>query len=118
MADFSARATIGHSTSAAEEIARAVPGAEVVKAFNTVFAQVLAEGADFGNGQTVPVFVASDSARAKEAATALAKSIGFAVIDAGGLKNARYLEPVAGINIYLGYGAGLGTAIAPTWIKR
>jgi hypothetical protein len=33
--------TIGHSTSAAEEIAKAVPGAEVVKAFNTVFAQVL-----------------------------------------------------------------------------
>jgi predicted dinucleotide-binding enzyme len=38
--------TIGHSTSAAEEIAKAIPGAEVVKAFNTVFAQVLAEGAE------------------------------------------------------------------------
>lgn len=49
--------TLGHSTSAAEEIAKAAPGAEVVKAFN-VFAQVLAEGGDFGNGQTVPVFVA------------------------------------------------------------
>ena len=36
--------TLGHDTSAAEEIAKAVPGAEVVKAFNTVFAQVLAEG--------------------------------------------------------------------------
>ena len=42
--------TVGHSTSAAEEIAKAVPGAEVVKAFNTVFAQVLADGADFGSG--------------------------------------------------------------------
>ena len=31
--------TIGHDTSAAEEIAKAVPGAEVIKAFNTVFAQ-------------------------------------------------------------------------------
>src|SRR5689334_2548215 len=40
--------TVGHSTSAAEEIAQAVPGAEVVKAFNTVFASVLGEGADFG----------------------------------------------------------------------
>jgi len=30
--------TLGHSNSAAEEIARAVPGADVVKAFNTVFA--------------------------------------------------------------------------------
>src|SRR5690348_11500614 len=30
--------TIGHDTSAAEEISKAVPGADVVKAFNTVFA--------------------------------------------------------------------------------
>jgi len=110
--------TLGHSTSAAEEIAKAIPGAEVVKAFNTVFAQVLADGADFGNGQTVTVFVASDSERAKQTATALAQSMGFATVDAGGLKNARYLEPVAGFNIYLGYGAGLGTSIAPAWIKR
>lgn len=110
--------TIGHSTSAAEEIAKAVPGAEVVKAFNTVFAQMLAEGADFGNGRKASVFVASDSARAKQTASSLAESFGFDVIDAGGLKNARYLEPVAGLNIYLGYGAGLGTAIAPTWLRK
>ncbi len=110
--------TIGHDTSAAEEIARAIPGAEVVKAFNTVFAQVLAEGADFGASQRVSVFVASDSERAKRAATEIATAIGFEVIDAGGLVNARYLEPVAGLNIYLGYGAGLGTAIAPTWLRK
>ena len=110
--------SIGHSSSAAEEIAKAVPGAEVVKAFNTVFAQVLGEGADFGNGRQVEVFVASDSERAKQTATAIAQSIGFAVVDAGGLKNARYLEPLAGLNIYLGYGAGLGTGIAPVWIRK
>lgn len=110
--------TLGHSTSAAEEIAKAIPGAQVVKAFNTVFAQVLADGADFGGGQTVSVFVASDSERAKQTARALAESMGFSTVDAGGLKNARYLEPLAGLNIYLGYGAGLGTSIAPTWIKR
>jgi 8-hydroxy-5-deazaflavin:NADPH oxidoreductase len=110
--------TIGHSTSAAEEIAKAVPDAEVVKAFNTVFAQVLAEGADFGNGRKADVFVASDSERAKQTARAIAESIGFAVVDAGPLKNARYLEPLAGLNIYLGYGAGLGTSIAPVWIRK
>jgi predicted dinucleotide-binding enzyme len=110
--------TLGHSTSASEEIAKAVPGAEVVKAFNTVFAQVLADGADFGKGQKVSVFVASDSERARQTAKALAESMGFATVDAGGLKNARYLEPLAGLNIYLGYGAGLGTSIAPTWITR
>ena len=110
--------TLGHSTSAAEEIATAIPGAQVVKAFNTVFAQVLSEGADFGNGQTVPVFVAGDSERARQTVKALAESLGFATVDAGGLKNARYLEPVAGLNIYLAYGAGQGTSIAPAWIKR
>jgi len=110
--------TLGHSTSAAEEIAKAVPGADVVKGFNTLFAQVLAEGADFGQGRKASVFVASDSAPAKVTVTALAQSLGFEVVDAGGLKNARYLEPLAGLNIYLGYGAGLGTAIAPTWIHK
>lgn len=110
--------TIGHSTSAAEEIAKAVPGAEVVKAFNTVFAQMLSDGADLGNGQRISVFVASDSERAKQTAKVLAESMGFSTVDAGGLKNARYLEAVAGLNIYLGYGAGLGTSIAPAWIER
>ena len=109
--------TLGHATSAAEEIAKAVPGAEVVKAFNTIFASVLGEGAELA-GQKVPVFVASDSAGAKEVAAKLAKSFGFATIDAGGLKNARYLEPLAGLNIFLGYGAGLGTSIAPTWLRK
>jgi 8-hydroxy-5-deazaflavin:NADPH oxidoreductase len=108
---------LGHNTSAAEEIARAT-GAEVVKAFNTIFAQVLAEGADLGNGQKVTVFIASDSERAKQTARTLAESMGFETMDAGGLKNARYLEPLAGLNIYFGYGAGLGTSIAPTWIRK
>lgn len=110
--------TLGHNTSAAEEMAQAVPGIEVVKAFNTVFAQVLAAGADFGDGQQVTVFVASDSERAKQTAKALAESMGFQTMDAGGLKNARYLEPLAALNIYFGYGGGLGTSVAPAWISK
>ena len=110
--------TVGHDTSAAEQIAKAVPAAELVKGFNTVFAQVLAAGSGFGGGQKVTVFVASDSERAKRAARELGESMGFKVMDAGGLKNARYLEPLAGLNIYFGYGAGLGTAISPAWITR
>jgi 8-hydroxy-5-deazaflavin:NADPH oxidoreductase len=109
--------TVGHTTSAAEEIAKAVPGAEVVKGFNTVFAQVLGGGSDIG-GQKVTVFIASDSDRAKQTARALAESMGFVVADAGGLKNARYLEPLGGLNIYFGYGAGLGTDAAPAWIRK
>lgn len=107
--------TIGHSTSAAEEIQKAFPKAKVVKAFNTVFAQILATGSSLG-GETVPVYFAGDDAAAKESVKALIQSTGFAAVDAGGLKNARYLEPLAGLNIYFGYGAGKGTAIAPKWI--
>src|SRR5687768_11474630 len=110
--------TLGHDTSAAEEVARAIPGAQVVKAFNTLFAQVLADGPAFAGGQVAPVFYASDSEPAKQAAKALIESIGFKPVDAGALKNARYLEPLAALNIYLGYGAGLGTTIAPTWISK
>lgn len=110
--------TIGHDTSAAEEIAKAFPNAEVVKGFNTLFAQVIAAGPAFANDQTAPTLLASDSERAKATAKSLAESIGFDVIDAGPLKNARYLEPLAGLNIYFGYGAGQGTVVAPTWIHR
>ena len=104
--------TIGHNTSAAEEIQKAFPAAKVVKAFNTEFAQVLAAGPELV-GQTVPVYFAGDDSVAKDTVKALVQSMGFAYIDAGGLKNARYLEPLAGLNIYFGYGAGRGTAIAP-----
>jgi len=107
--------TIGHDTSAAEEIQKAYPSAKVVKAFNTVFAQVLAEGPKLA-GTTVPVYVAGGDAEAKDTVSSLVQSLGFAAIDAGGLNNARYLEPLAGLNIYLGYGAGHGTAIAPAWV--
>jgi 8-hydroxy-5-deazaflavin:NADPH oxidoreductase len=110
--------TVGHTTSAAEEIAKAVPQALVVKAFNTLFASVLDEGASFNPNAKVSVFVASDSDSAKQTVKQLATSLGFEAVDAGGLKNARYLEPLAGLNVYFGYGAGQGTAIAPTWMHK
>jgi predicted dinucleotide-binding enzyme len=109
--------TVGHATSAAEQIQQAVPAAQVVKGFNTLFAQVLGAGPKVG-GQPATVFLASDSERAKQTARAVAESLGYVTMDAGGLKNARYLEPLAGLNIYFGYGAGLGTAMAPTWQRQ
>jgi len=109
--------TLGFDTSAAEQIAASVPGARVVKAFNTILAQVLAQGPVFGSSRA-PVFYASDDEAAKGVVRELIAGIGFTPVDAGGLKNARYLEPVAGLNIYFAYGAGHGTQIAPSWIRR
>lgn len=105
---------VGHTTSAAEEISIALSGARVVKAFNTVFAQIYAEGLALG-GKPVQTFVASDDAEAKAAVLALAKDAGFDPRDAGPLKNARYIEPLAYLNIQFGYMLGQGTQIAPAW---
>lgn len=109
-ADFSGL-SIGHTTSAAEEIARAAAGARVVKAFNTIFASLFAVPA--GATAAVQVFVAGDDAAAVEAVSDLAKTAGFAVEQTGGLDAARLLEPVGMLNIRLGYGLGKGTSIAP-----
>lgn len=88
--------TLGLDTSAAEQIAKALPGADVVKAFNTLFAHVLANGPTLADGQTAQVFYAGGSERGKQTVAALIDSIGFKPVDAGALKNARYLEPLAG----------------------
>lgn len=115
-ADFSGL-SIGHTTSAAEEIARLLPGATVVKAFNTVFAQHYASGLTVG-GQPVQTFVASDDDAARAAVIALAADIGLDGVDAGPLKNARYLEPLGFMNITFGYILGRGTDIAPAWLSK
>ena len=114
--DFSGLA-IGQTTSAGEEIAKLAPGARVVKAFNTVFASIFSEGPGLEGG-TVPVFYAGDDAAAKESVRQFAERLGFATIDAGGLVNARMLEPLGMLNITLGYKLGGGTSIAPTWLRR
>ncbi len=107
--------TIGHSTSAAEEIQKLAPEAHVVKAFNTIFASLLKSGGKVGTSPAT-VFVAGDNDAANAAVEAIASKAGFKVLQSGGLKVARYLEPVAGLNIVLGYGKGHGTDIAPTWL--
>jgi NADPH-dependent F420 reductase len=115
-ADFSGL-VVGHTSSAAEEIAKALPGVKLVKAFNTVLAQVFSEGTEIA-GQQVQVFIASDDAIAKSQVSTLATSMGFTPVDAGPLSNARNLEPLAMQNIWFAYMAGQGTGIAPVWLHR
>lgn len=108
---------IGHTTSAAEEIARALPGVRLVKAFNTILAQVMAAGGDFGD-RRAPVYIASDDADAKAAVSAFAERIGFEAVDSGPLRNARFLEPMGAQNIQFAYALGWGPALAPAWLRR
>jgi predicted dinucleotide-binding enzyme len=100
---------IGFTTSGAEELQNKLPKSRVVKAFHTVFAPHMDTG-KLGD-QRLTTFVASDDASAKKAVLELARGIGFDAVDAGPLKNARLLEPLAFFNIQLGYVLGMGTQI-------
>ncbi len=115
--DFSGL-TVGHTTSFAEELAKQFPGAKIVKAFNTVFAQVLSEGPDFGSGLRAAAYYAGDDEGAKKSVHKLIESMGFDAVDAGPLRNARYLEPMGFLNIWFGYMAKRGTGISLNLVKR
>jgi len=113
-ADFSAL-QVGHTSSAAEELAERLPGATVVKAFNTIFAQHYATGLKIGD-RKLQTYVASNDEQARKKVMALAEEIGLEARDAGPLSNARYLEPLGYMNIQFGYMLGQGTSIAPYWL--
>ena len=110
-ADFSGL-QVGFDTSAAEETASLLKGASVVKAFNTIFAQHYASGLKLG-GVPLQTFIATDDDAARSTVVALASDIGLEPVDAGPLRNARYLEPLGFLNIQFGYALGKGTEIAP-----
>jgi predicted dinucleotide-binding enzyme len=105
------RLIVGHTTSGAEEIAREFPTANVVKAFNAVFAEVYQSQNAQIDGHAITVFFAGDSAGAKAQVRELIVRLGFDAVDAGPLENARYLEPLSMLNIQLGRFLGLGTQI-------
>jgi hypothetical protein len=85
--------TIGHSTSAGEQVAAWAPKAHVVKAFNTIGAPRMGD-ADFG-GIRADGFYCGDNAGAKAAVSILIGQAGLEPVDVGPLKNARMLEPLA-----------------------
>ena len=94
-------------TSAAEELAEAVPeGTRVVKAFNTTFAPTLVEGEVAG--QPLDVFIAGDDGGAKETVAQLARDGGLRAIDVGSLERARYLEGLGFIHMMVQQPLGLG----------
>ncbi len=106
---------IGHTTSAAEEVAKWATGARVVKAFNNIGANC------FGNTQfgsvTATAFICGDDADAKKVVTILAQDVGFEVVDTGPLAQARLLEPLAMLWISLAIG-GVGREFSISLVKR
>jgi len=86
--------------SAAAEIAAAVPGARVLKAFNTTFAGTLASGS-VGDAQPTTVLIAGDDAAAKGALAAIVTDGGLRAVDAGALSRAREAEALGFLQLTL-----------------
>lgn len=77
-------------TSSAEEVAEAAPGARVVKAFNTTFANTLVDGQVAG--EPLDVFIAGDDDEAKRTIAQLVRDGGLIPVDVGPLARAQQLE--------------------------
>jgi 8-hydroxy-5-deazaflavin:NADPH oxidoreductase len=97
-------------------LAKALPGARVVKAFNTF-------GAEFHKDPRVgdaaaDVQIAGDDATARAEVAKIAAAAGFSPIDAGPLRNAAVLENLAVLWIHLAMKGGQGRGVVFKLLKR
>ena len=107
---------VGTSTSAGEMVAQWASGAKVVKAFNTVGFNIMADPKLSGQGALL--FYCGDDAAAKKVVHDLATELGFDAQDAGPLRQARLLEPLAMLWISLAFTPGHGREFAFRIVKR
>ena len=107
---------VGTTTSAGELVAQWAPGAKVVKAFNTIGSNVMANP-DF-NGQSALLLYCGDDADAKAEVRTLVTQLGFDAHDAGPLRQARTLEALALLWVSLAYAQGYGPEFAFRIVHR
>jgi predicted dinucleotide-binding enzyme len=108
--------THGHGDSGGEQVARWARNARVVKVFNTTGFENMNDPR-YGAARAV-MFVAGDDAAACELAAGLARDLGFEAIAAGGLEQARLLEPLAMLWIRLALVLGHGRNMAFGLLRR
>jgi len=107
---------IGHSTSAGEKVQEWAAGASVYKTLNTKGFGNMAN--PVFNGVKSVMFVAGDDAGNKRKVMELVGDLGFEVIDAGPLRNARLLEAHAMLWIDLALARGQGRDFAFGILRR
>ena len=96
--------------SLAHAIAKAAPGARVVKGWNQFGAEI--HGDPKMEGGAAQVYFAADDADAKKLLSGVASKAGFDPVDAGPLRNAPVLENVAMLWIHLATVGGKGRDFA------
>lgn len=105
--DFSSGAPVlatGHTNSGAEEVQRMVPGASVVKAFNSIGFPLMFKPQLPGGPPDM--FICGNEPEAKRVVGGICEQFGWGVVDVGPLESARYLEALAMIWIMRGTVSG------------
>jgi 8-hydroxy-5-deazaflavin:NADPH oxidoreductase len=91
--------TVPADSSAAAELAAALPDSRVLKAFNTTFAGTLAAGTV--GPLTTTVLIAGDDADAKSLLAGIVTAGGLRAVDVGSLRRARELESLGFLQLTL-----------------
>lgn len=107
---------VGTTTSGGETIAEWAKGARVIKCFNTVGFNIMADAA-FPQGEAAMFYCGGDEAAKKDVAQ-LAAELGFEALDAGPLAQCRVLEPFAMLWISLALKYGYGRDIGFLFMRR
>src|SRR5919199_4895558 len=113
MNDDDSALVTAHTSSGAEELAKRIPTAHFVSAFNTVPSEVLFDVYAAKRKAVRPSLVyCGDDRKGKKVATALIRDVGFEPVDAGPLRIARYTEPFALLVAQLAYEGKGGPELA------
>ena len=95
---------VAHTSSGAEQLAKRIPQAHFVSAFNTVPSEVLFDVYAAKRKARRPSLVyCGDDRKGKKVAVRLIRDAGFDPVDAGPLRIARYTEPFALLVAQLAY---------------
>lgn len=108
--DFSGgmpKLSVGYTDSLGEQVQRLLPGARVVKAFNTVGNALMIKPKLPGGPPDM--FLCGNDDDAKKTVTQICEQFGWGVIDIGGIEGARYLEPMCMVWVLHGIRSGKWT---------
>jgi predicted dinucleotide-binding enzyme len=107
---------IANDSSGAEELAKKIPKARIVSAFNTIPSEVLFDVFEARKKPDRPSLVyCGDDEHSKAMAAELIRDVGFDPLDAGRLSIARYTEPFTMLVAELAYESDRGPEMAYTF---
>jgi predicted dinucleotide-binding enzyme len=121
MNDDNTELVVAHTSSGAEELAKMIPKARVVAAFNTVPSEVLFGVYEAKSKASRPsLLYCGDDESGKGVAAGLIRDVGFDPVDAGPLRIARYTEPFALLVAQLAYEGKGGPELAYRfeWLRK